>query len=168
MDRMAKIHDHTTGTAWRRYLRSEKGCVQRRPQIAGFAVHAMQSSGGAPLQRGRFGDPSGAEVGWSKNAGNVNLCENPTADWLQKQRTLIFDTTYDCRFGQGTSMPVQRPCDCVVGFYRRPHDARRLTDGFDARLPERARISTPSTVSTANAHQRRIVTMIGSHRSGWI
>jgi hypothetical protein len=60
-------------------------------------------------KRGRFGDQSGAEMGWGKNAGNLNLCEIPTADWLQEQRTLIFDTTYDCRFGQGTSVPVQRP-----------------------------------------------------------
>ena len=43
-------------------------------------------------------------MGWGKNAGNLNLCENPTADWLQEQRTLIFDTTYDCRFGQGNAI----------------------------------------------------------------
>ena len=89
MDRMAKIHDHTTGTAWRRYLRSERGCVQGRPQFAGFAAHAVESSGGARSKGGRFSDPSGAEMGWGKNAGNLNLCENPAVDWLQEQWTLI-------------------------------------------------------------------------------
>jgi hypothetical protein len=38
---------------------------------------------------GRFSDPSGAEMGWGKNAGNLNLCENPAVDWLQEQWTLI-------------------------------------------------------------------------------
>ena len=120
-------------------------------------------------KRRRFGDPSEAEMGWGKNTGNLNHCENPAADLLQEQRTLIFGTPYDCRFGQGRSVPVYRPCDCVVGFHRRPQDGRRLTAvRVRARLPERARISRPSTISTAKAQHNRTVTMAGSHRNGWM
>jgi len=79
---------------------------------------------------------------------------------LQVQQRQMFDTIPDC-----SCIDERRGANLVSC----PQDGRRLS-GAPARdrLPESARISTPRTISTANAQHNRIVTMIGSQRNGWM
>src|ERR1700730_8730010 len=102
-------------------------------------------------------------------AVHQGLAQGRARQMLWRRRDPQTQTARKAERGHKAHAAVRRGRNPPLRLPRRPQDGRRLTAvGARVRLPKRARISTPNTMSTANAHHRRIVTMIGSHRNGWI